>query len=602
MPVSLGPAIGFGAVCFVSLLFAAGGLVADAQTPVAPPSAPSAPSAPASTPRAPDAPDSDAPVRDSAKTAARPAGRSVIRGRVVALDTGNPVRRVHVRIHAQEMRTPRAAYTDARGNYEFKDLPAGRYQLQASKGGFVLVAFGQRRPLEPGRPLELADGQTLDKIDFHLPRGGAITGRIVDEFGEPVSGTNVKALVFRHLGGQRRLLPVGDGLTNDIGQYRLFGLPPGEYYVAAAGLDSSIGTDGMTDNPSGSGYAPTYYPGTPSLGEAQRIALTIGAELSADMQLIPTRVGRISGTVVDQNGRPAIAAFVSLQPRDPVLRESDTGVSVASVGVQGAFSMSNVAPGAYYLIGTTIDEPFTLSDKRSTGWVPISAAGEDLDGIRIVTTKGATVKGRVTYEGGTRPADPSGFGLHVGCEATGTDGPATMGNGSAAKVDEQGQFELTGVYRECLIRAYPAPDGWGIGAVTHNAEDVTDRPLAIKDTETIADVTVLLTNRLAKLTGTVTDGDNRPVKDYAVIVFPEDAGKLGPHSRFVRSARADQEGQFKMSGLPPGEYLAAALDTLEEGAESDLEFLDRIRSSSMSLRLSDGGQQTIGLKVIKPMP
>jgi osmotically-inducible protein OsmY len=357
----------------------------------------------------------------------------------------------------------------------------------------------------------------------------------------------------------------------------------------------------MTDNPTGSGYAPTYYPGTPSLGEAQRVTVNIGAEMSADLQLTPIRVSRVSGTIVDQNGRGATAAFVSLQPRDPVLMESDIGFSVASVGAEGAFTMSNVAPGTYYLTGTVIQE-WTPSGKRSSGWTTITVTGQDLEGVRIVATKGATIKGRVVYEGGVRPAHALGYPLVVVCEPTGTDGPMMMTHASPAKVNEQGEFEVTDVYRECLIRAFPTPEDWGIASVTHNSEDVTDRPLAIKDTETITDVTVTLTNRLARLTGTVTDADDRPAKDYVVIIFPEDADKLGPRSRFVRTARGDQEGQFKISGLPPGEYLAAALDTMEEGAESDPEVLDRVRPSSVPLRLTDEGKQTIGLKLIKPTP
>jgi hypothetical protein len=591
MPIRLRPGIGFATACFVWLLSAGGaGLIIDAQAPVQPP-----PSGPSAAPRA-----ADAPVRDSAKPP-RGEGRSVIRGRVVSLESGRPLRRVLVRVMGMgsEMRMPRASYTDAQGNYTIKDLAAGRYQLQASKGGFVQVAFGQRRPFEQGRPLELADGQTLEKVDFHLPRGGVIVGRIVDELGELVTGATVKALVSRRVGGQRRLVSAGYGQTNDIGQYRLFGLPPGEYYVAAGSVDPSHGEEGMTDNPSGSGYVPTYYPGTPSLGEAQRVTVNIGAEVSADLQLTPIRVSRISGTIVDQDGRPALAAFVTLQLRDPSLGDSDSSFSSAAVGTEGAFSISNVAPGAYYLIATIIQDLGT--EQRLSGWVPISMTGQDLEGIRIVATKGATVKGRVIYESDARPTNPAGFALHVGCEMTGSDGPTMMPHASPAKVDEQGQFELTGV-RECLIRAFPTPDEWGIATVTQNSQDVTDRPLAIKDTETITDVTITLTNRLAKLTGTVTDADNRPAKDYVVIVFAEDPDKLKPPSRFVRSARPDQEGQFKMKGLPPGDYFAAAFDSVEEGAESDPEFLDRVRSSSVPLRLSDDGQQTIGLKLIKPTP
>ncbi len=120
------------------------------------------------------------------------------------------------------------------GRWEIKDLPAGRYNLTASKGGYVQLNYGQRRPFERGRPLELADGQTLDNVNFNLPRGSVIAGRIVDEFGEPIADAMVSALHYRTFSGRRRLVPVGRfGSTDDMGHFRLYGLAPGDYYVSA---------------------------------------------------------------------------------------------------------------------------------------------------------------------------------------------------------------------------------------------------------------------------------------------------------------------------------------------------------------------------------
>src|SRR5207237_5054996 len=127
------------------------------------------------------------PPRDtSAKT-----GTARLRGHVVAADTGQPLRKAQVRAISAELRENRMATTDAAGAYELKDLPAGRYMLSASKGSFVGLSYGQLRPFEPGKPLEIADAQTADKIDFSLPRGSVITGRIVDEFGEPIADVQV---------------------------------------------------------------------------------------------------------------------------------------------------------------------------------------------------------------------------------------------------------------------------------------------------------------------------------------------------------------------------------------------------------------------------
>jgi hypothetical protein len=111
-------------------------------------------------------------------------GTARIRGRVLAADTGEPLRKAQVRATSAELRENRLAATDANGVYEIKEVPAGRYQLTASKGSFVQLQYGQTRPFEAGKPLEVGDGQTIDKVDFSLPRGSLITGRVIDELGE----------------------------------------------------------------------------------------------------------------------------------------------------------------------------------------------------------------------------------------------------------------------------------------------------------------------------------------------------------------------------------------------------------------------------------
>jgi hypothetical protein len=602
--------IGFAALCFVcdpSSDAASLDLQTSAtQFPVqGPPPGPQPTPGGASVPTVPRQPGPAGPgmpVRDPSKTP--PAiGRSIIRGRVLSLDSGMPLRRVQIRLMGAEVRAPRGAVTDAQGNYELKELPAGRYQLQASKGGYVSLSYGQRRPLDPGRPLELADGQTLDKVDFHLPRGGVITGRVVDESGEPVTDMNVTAMVYRRIGGQRRLAPANRPFsTNDLGQYRLYGLPPGEYYVAA-GVFGGFSGDSMMDNSSSTGYAPTYFPGTPSLSEAQRVTVSIGEEVSADLQLVPTRVSKVTGVIVDEHGRPAPMSMVSLQSRDTSLAFGGMGMSAGSVRGDGSFTISNVAPGSYYVTGMVMTPTAGPAGQRFAGYVPITVAGQDLEGIRIVATTGATIKGRVIYDGGEASAASTGsMAPRVSCQMLpGTDGPMMM-SGPPAGIDDQGQFELTNIYRPCLVRVFPTPPNWSLKAVMHDAQDVTDRPLPVKDSETMTDVMVVLTNRVTTVTGSVTDANNRPTKDYVVIVFPEDAEKIGPQSRYVRTGRADQEGQFKLIGLPPGEYLAAALDSIEEGGESDPEFLNQIRSSGVRLRLTEGAPQSLTLKLIAPTP
>ncbi len=151
-----------------------------------------------------------------------PPGTSVMRGQVIAADTGSPIRRAQVRVSSLDARESRVIATDAQGRFEIKELPAGRYTMTASKGGFVTLQYGQRRPSESGTPIELGDNQTLDKLSIALPRGGVIGGRIVDEFGEPVANATVMAMRYGYAGrhapldaGGRRAMPATRPTTRD---------------------------------------------------------------------------------------------------------------------------------------------------------------------------------------------------------------------------------------------------------------------------------------------------------------------------------------------------------------------------------------------------
>src|SRR5471032_380570 len=123
--------------------------------------------------------------------------------------------------------------TDDAGVFDLTELPAGRYTVTVSKSGFVSLTYGQRRPLQAGTPLQIADGQQLKGIDFQLPRGSVIGGHVLDEDGDSMPGVTVRVMRYQYLQGERRLTPAGTGQTDDKGQYRVWGLMPGDYYVNA---------------------------------------------------------------------------------------------------------------------------------------------------------------------------------------------------------------------------------------------------------------------------------------------------------------------------------------------------------------------------------
>jgi hypothetical protein len=139
---------------------------------------------------------------------APPSGK--IAGRVLAANDGKPVRRARAYGSAPQLPEGRGTLTDDNGVFELNELPAGRYTLTVSRTGFVTLSYGQRRPLQAGTPLQLGDGQQMDRIEFRLPRGSVIAGRIYDELGDPMPGASVRVMRYQYAQGERQLVPAGE--------------------------------------------------------------------------------------------------------------------------------------------------------------------------------------------------------------------------------------------------------------------------------------------------------------------------------------------------------------------------------------------------------
>jgi hypothetical protein len=287
----------------------------------------------------------------------------VIRGRITSLDTGKPLRRAQVRLTAWDM-SARTASTSADGRYEFRDVPPGRYTLRVERSGYLALNYGQRRPGEQGRPLEIADKEVVEKIDFGLPRMGVISGRVLDELGEPIVGVTVWALQTRYFEGRRKLVPTSGNARTDItGQYRLLSLPPGDYVV----MGTTRETWPLDSDPKQVfGYAPTYFPGTSTPAVAQRVKIGVGQETPGiDFSLVPGRTSMVSGTATSAAGLPLAGETVTMMQEiaGPTV---SMGSSVASTKVagEGTWTLSNVPPGEYRL---SIRTPASTTCRTDSG-------------------------------------------------------------------------------------------------------------------------------------------------------------------------------------------------------------------------------------------
>jgi hypothetical protein len=156
-------------------------------------------------------------------------------------------------------------------------------------------------------------------------------------------------------------------------------------------------------------------------------------------------------------------------------------------------------------------------------------------------------------------------------------------------------FELNGLRGQGFIRAGSPTEGWQMKRVRREGVDVTDTPLDFSGD--IDDIEIQLTNRVTTVSGSVSTDRNELALDATVIVFAADDTKWGAHSRFIESARPDQHGQFRIRGLPPGKYVAIAVEYLEPGDERDPDLLAEWRRHGTTLSLSGGETRTLDLKL-----
>ena len=533
-----------------------------------------------------------APPRDPTKP---DTGASVIRGRVTSLDSGKPLRRARITLSSPDLPTGKTASTNTDGRYEIRDLPAGRYTLRVNRNGYLPLAFGQRRPGEAGKPFELADKQTIEKIDFALPRMSIISGRIVDELGDPIAGVQVWAMQLQYFQGARRLVPMGTGLTttDDTGQYRLLSLSPGDYIVMAQSRE----TWPLDSDPKQIfGYATSYYPGAATPSEAQRVRLGTGQELgNIDFGLSAGRTVKVSGTLTSGAGLPLGGETINVaqEVRGPQM-SSMFSFSTARTNPDGTFTLNNVVAGEYMInarIGARGDQP--AMDAQQV----LHVSGADIEGLVVVAGSGGTVKGQVvTDDGSALPSNVDRMTVRATNPAQGFR-PMTF-TPDNGRVNKDGTFEVKGASGGVMFSIAPLTGDWTLKAVEIEGRDVSDEPVEIAHGGAVIGMRVVLTARPSHLRGALTDEKRQPAEG-TVIVFSEENSRWREGSRQVRSTRPDQNGEFSFKGLPPGNYLIAALDYVQENQWNDPEFLETLKERAERVSLTESENKRVDLTLKK---
>ena len=522
-----------------------------------------------------------------------PRQKGAISGKVTRSTDGAPLKKAVITLLPQQARGANfravSAITDADGIFLLKDLEPGRYNLTASRTGFVRQMYGQRGPGNAGTALNLLEGQTLKDINFRLVPGGAISGRVVDEDSEPISGVRLQALRWGYSNGRRQLVPAGGfAQTDDRGEYRMFQLAPGRYYLSATYtgtgyMGGGVTTGFGTSDASSEGYAPTYYPGVNDPAQATALELRGGDDLPGiNLRLVPVRAVRVSGRIV-RSGTSRELAWVQLFSRRL------SGFSSLHRGVdtdgKGNFEISGVTPGSYFVVAEVED-----GGKRLLARAAVEVDSSDVDGVILALQPPAEIKGQINLDGNfdSRPD-------HLRVMLSSED-PGPFSGGGSAAVQTDLNFVLNEVFDgDYVLRFFGLPPDAYVSAASMGKRDVLRDGVSVSGKADILSVVISASG--GRLDGSVLDEDNNPFRGARVVLVPEETN--WKRQELFKTANSDQNGQFTIRGIAPGKYKLFAWETIDEGAFYDPDFLRPILDDGKSVEVSPSSRAQVQVKVIR---
>ena len=557
-----------------------------------------------------------------AQQGARQPEKASVEGVVLRAGSGEPLSRVQVTLRRitdqQENEIPRLLTQD-NGKFSFENLEPGQFELTVARNGYARQVYGERIAGGRGHLLTLAEGQALKGITFRMVEGGVISGRVRDFRGEAVAGYQIFLMRSEYTAdGKRRLTDAAGTVTDDRGEYRLFWIPPGRYYLLASQFlkekKDGIGPDVVPDQV----FPTTYYPGATELPRAVTIEIRPGAELGAmDIVLPQPAVYRIRGRVVDgSTGRPPSQVEMGLAPRSitgaVVDERKDYTTSYDSA--TGRFEVRNVVPGEYWL-GAFIysgqgeslasGEPPTLGAiigakmlmfPKAAGQTPVNIVTSDSNDVVLTLGRGVTLPVRLHIEGDPSPVARDLNEIEVGLlSATSSllpdagtpqikpDGTSTISN------------VLPGDYR--VVVHIPESMALYTREAVHQRTDVLNGVWQVTSA-TSGQLDLILSSRGGQIEGTVRDTLNQPAQGVEVVLIPDQ-----PRERLdlYKRATTDVEGRFHIRGIAPGGYKVFAWEAIEEYAYYHADILALYETQGVPVRVQDSSKDSISLRLI-PAP
>jgi protocatechuate 3,4-dioxygenase beta subunit len=529
----------------------------------------------------------------SAQESAPPKASSIA-GTVVQEPGSQSLKKVLVQVIAEDQKQGGnyTANTDAEGHFHIENVVPGRYRLFLEKTGFVGVnAHGLQSEINV---VSVQPGQSLDDLLLRLLPTAIIAGRVTDEDGDPMSG--VRVIAQKKKPGKAAREGAAAGATNDLGEYRLTGLFPGQYWIAAMPPPDFRDYERQQKPPKGdspsdvqpdSRYLTTYYSGTYDALQASAVMLKAGDEMPVNFTLVPARTYRVRGIVTGiASGQKPVVELVA-KAGDSIHADND-------VGTDGQFALRGIGPGSYVLRASAGPDSQLLTARQD-----ISVVAADVDAVKLVVQPSFTINGHLRIENGggdltqyaanlrqtELPEDP---GFFMSPEFFGTNAPA----------DRSGNFVWKNVNPGNYIVQVYGGDGQGffLKSVTLGGRDIATGFTASGP----ATLELLVSTKGGTIEGVVVekekDVDNEhPVANATVVAVPEE--KFRKLLDRFGNGSTDQHGRFIIRGVAPGSYTLYAWQDLEDGVWRDPEFLKSQEANGTAVKVEEDSRRQVELKV-----
>jgi len=560
-----------------------------------------------------------------------------VEGTVSNLITGDVISKATLDLQSITDPTVRyPAVTSIDGRFIFRNVKAGRYSLTASRTGFVRSQYGQRGPNSNATTVAVGVGQRVQEIRVGMIPSGAISGRLLDRGGEPVPDAQIHAWKVSYRDGWRVLVPVDSQASNDLGEYRLFGLPPGQYYVSAqpeprdyirspayealgppipgavvtsfsAGQSGAIMDPSTANRTAGKDYAPVYFGGTTDQFTAAPIQLPAGSDLRGmDIVIERQPMAGLTASLVDAtSGQPLQGRLVAtpIGPNTAFTTLSTVNVTggkivlantTSTFGNNGIFQTPPLPRGNYLLTAF-----FDAQDRRLSGQASLDANGANAANdastanIRIALAPVPDVSGQVVIEGRPEGAtDPDLARMRVGLRST----VSTALDVPQQALTATGTFTLGKIAAgDYVVSVSPGIEKGYVKSIRAGNTDILNDGL--RAGSTTSEIRIVIGTNPGAVSGIARDENGAPLSNVTVVLLPDEYHRN--RIDLYRNVSTDDAGRYSFDRVPPGDYRIFAWEDVEKELWRDPSFMRLHENRGKGVSVGEGSPVKADLDVIR---